>query len=171
MSEVFDFGIDGYRPDWLNGHPSVAARHGARLAALIGRPLARAWLVWDIRDDEWFADCPVLLDFTGDQVEINHQKFDDVSITWNSADPHQPVVWPDFDFRWRHDARGELQALQGQILQGVQLLEWTGNDMALGTVAVGFRFPRGQLTVFNALDENGLLFGPPDARYRCHPVR
>ncbi|MEV6761463.1 hypothetical protein AB0N16_12585 [Streptomyces sp. NPDC051105] len=48
------------------------------------RALTHAWLVWDVQDSEWFSDCPVLLDLTGEQVEINHAKFDDLSITWNT---------------------------------------------------------------------------------------
>ncbi|MFI8892527.1 hypothetical protein [Streptomyces paradoxus] len=167
---MFDFGIESYRPHWLNGRLAVEAGHGRRLRALIGRPLAHAWLVWDVQDDEWFADCPVLLDFTGAQVEINHQKFDDLSITWNTVDPRRPVRWGDSDLQWRHDMRPDLHALRDQILQDVQLLEWTGNDMARGALAVNFRFPDGQLTIANALDENELILGPPDARYRRHSL-
>ncbi|MDA3645052.1 hypothetical protein LZ318_27630 [Saccharopolyspora indica] len=161
---MFNFGIEGYRPHWLNGRSAVVAAHGRHLRALIGRPLTDAWLVWDVQDNEWFSDCPVLLDFTGEQVEINHQKFDDLSITWNTIDPHQPVRWPDFDLQWRHDMHVELHALYGQVLQDVELLEWTGRDMARGTVAVSFHFPHSQLTIANALDTNELTFGPPESR-------
>ncbi|MET9578859.1 hypothetical protein ABZY30_25385 [Streptomyces massasporeus] len=73
------------------------------MRALIGRPLTRVRLVRDVQDDEWFSDCPVLFDFTGEQVEINHQKFDDLSITWNTVDPRQPVRWADFDLQWREN--------------------------------------------------------------------
>ncbi|MET7741869.1 hypothetical protein [Streptomyces sp. NPDC005385] len=67
--------------------------------------------------------------------------------------------------------RAELHAFQGQILQDVALLEWSGSDMAQGTVAVSFRFPHSQLTIANALDENGLAFGPPESRYQRHSLR
>ncbi|MEU8677613.1 hypothetical protein [Streptomyces sp. NPDC048560] len=167
---MFDFGIEGYRPQWLNSHSDLSAGHGRRLRGLIGRPLTRVWLVWDVRDDEWFSDCPVLLDFAGEQVEINHHKFDDLSVTWNTVDPHQPVLWPGFDLRWRHDTHSELSALQGHILQDVELLEWTGSDVAAGSVAVSFRFSHSRLTVANSLDENELTFGPPDAHHRRHSV-
>lgn len=99
---MFDFGMEGYRPHWLNGRSAVAADHGRRLRALIGRPLTRGWLVWDVEDDEWFPDCPVLLDFAGERTEVNHRKFDDLSITWNTVDPHRPVKWPGFDLHRRH---------------------------------------------------------------------
>ncbi len=167
---MFNFGIESYRPQWLNGRSAVVAGHGQQLHALIGRPLTHVWLVWDVQDNEWFSDCPVLLNFTGEQVEINHQKFGDLSITWNTVDPHQPVRWPDFHLQWRHDMRAELHALQGQILQDVELLEWTGSDMAKETVAVSFRFPDNQLAIANALDENGLIFGPPESRYQRHSL-
>lgn len=168
---MFNFGIESYRPQWLNGRSAVVAGHSQQLRALIGRRLIHVWLVWDVQDNEWFSGCPVLLDLTGEQVEINHQKFDDLSITWNTIDPHQPVLWPDFDLQWHHDVHAELQNLQGQILQDVELLEWTGSDMAQGAVAVSFRFPDNQLTIANALDENGLTFGPPEPRYQRHALR
>ncbi|MGW3039273.1 hypothetical protein ACWC9T_04300 [Kitasatospora sp. NPDC001159] len=165
------FRIEDYRPQWLNGLSAVAASQGQRLRTLIGRSLTRAWLAWDVRDDEWFADGPVLLDFDGEQVEVNHYKLDDLAITWNTIDPHEPARWPGFDVRWRHEAYPELWSLQGQVLRDLELLEWTGSDLARGTVAVSFVFSEARLTVFNALDENGLDFGPPDPRYWRHSLR
>ncbi|MEU1720519.1 hypothetical protein [Nonomuraea sp. NPDC005692] len=48
---------------------------------LEGRRLTRALLVWDLDEDVWFSDGLVLLDFEGEQVEITHQKFDEISVT------------------------------------------------------------------------------------------
>jgi len=116
---VFNFGIESYRPRWLTGRNAVMAAEGERLRALIGRTLTRTWLVWDLQDNEWFPDCPVLLDFDGEQVEINHHKFDDLSITWNTIDPHKPVLWPDFDLQWRHDARPEPGSTESHSMSSV----------------------------------------------------
>ncbi|MEU1617245.1 hypothetical protein ABZ479_08040 [Streptomyces sp. NPDC005722] len=168
---MFNFGIEGYRPQWLSGRSAVVAGHGRQLRALVGRRLTHVWLVWDVEDDEWFPDCPVLLDFTGEQVEVNHHKFDDLSLTWNTVDPHQRVLWADFDLQWRHDLRPEAQSLQGQVLEDVELIEWAGRDMAQGSVAVSFRFPHGQLTIANGLDQNEITFGAPDSCYRRHSLR
>ena len=128
-------------------------------------------MVWDLRDDEWFSDCPVLFDFDGEQIEINHQKFDDLSLTWNSIDPTRPVRWPDFDLEWRPDPLPELRALRGRCLTGVELLEWETRDLAQGNVDVSFVFEAGRATVFNALDENGLSFEPPGPNQRPHALR
>lgn len=38
--------------------------------------------------------------------------------------------------------------------------EYVGDDMAKGTVALTFVFPHGRITVYNALDENGIDFDP-----------
>lgn len=172
---VFNFGIDGYEPQWIDGLSTITAAHGDRLRTLIGRTLTRTWLVWDLAEDSWWADCPILLDFDGEQVEINHQKFDDLSVTWNTVDPAQPVTWPgtdNFRLAWRDDTRPELTALHDQTLEAVDLLEWAGasDDLASGMVAVGFTLTNGHLMIYNALDENGLQFQPLTANYRRHPL-
>ncbi|MEH1169005.1 hypothetical protein V6V47_26845 [Micromonospora sp. CPCC 205539] len=168
---AFDFGIAGYQPGWLNGADEIADRHARRLQDLVGSRLTSTWLVWDDDRDEWFADCPVVLDFAGERLEVNHQKFDDLSITWNSIDVTRTPAWPTSDgfrLRWRDDVPALLTARRGQRLEAVELLEWAGDDLAAGTVAVGMRFTDGWLTVYNALDENGLGFGDLPPEYRRH---
>lgn len=64
----------------------------------------------------WLADCPVVLDFDGERLEINHQKFDDLSITWNSVDVTRAPMWPTSDgFRlvWRNDVPASLADRHG----------------------------------------------------------
>lgn len=179
---VFDFGIQGYQPHWLNGRHAVTLAHGPRLQSLVGRRLVSSWLVWDRDTDEWFADCPVLLAFDGEQVEINHQKFDDLSITWNTIDPDGQITWPGgddnepdvhaFHLSWRNDADAALATLNGQKLHTVELLEWASDtsDFANGMVAVSFVFEHDRVTITNALDENRLDYGPPHPDYHRHPL-
>jgi hypothetical protein len=171
--QMFDFGISGYRPRWRVGLSAVRTDHGDRLRALCGRRLTRSWLMWDLADGSWFADCPVMLDFDGTQVEVNHQKFNELSITWNTVNPAVPVRWPtgdQFQLAWRNDAVPELSALHGRQLQIVNILKWTGSDLAHGTIAVSFVFAEGQVTISNGLDENHLAFNQPPADYRSHPL-
>ncbi|MEW2175154.1 hypothetical protein AB0890_02270 [Streptomyces sp. NPDC005406] len=51
------------------------------------------------------------------------------------------------------------------------LLEWAGSDMTQESVAVSFRFLDHQVTIANALEENGLTLGPPESGYRRHSLR
>ncbi|KOX21307.1 hypothetical protein ADL06_25825 [Streptomyces sp. NRRL F-6491] len=152
------------------GRAAITAGHGDRLRALVGRTLTRAWLLWDVADDTWFADGPVLLDFGGEQAEIQHRKFDDLAVSWNSLAPRGSAHWPGFDLRRRHDAVPAPASLQGRVLRDVELLEWRGDDAARGMVAIGFVFPHGRVTVFNALDENGLGFTAPEPSYEHHSL-
>jgi hypothetical protein len=161
------FGIRDYRADWQPGRDAAAA-HGKHLARLAGRTLTHAWLLWDVHDDEWFADAPVLLDFEGEQLEIQHRKFDDLSLTWNTVTPDtNPFPWADFTLRWRND----VVAGSGEAVSAVELLEWRGQDMARGMVAVSIVLAHGRVTVHNALDENGLAFGPPEHEYHALPLQ
>ncbi|MEV6769196.1 hypothetical protein AB0N05_11275 [Nocardia sp. NPDC051030] len=175
------YGIDGYQPQWLSGRATIESAHGQRLGRLIGKRLSRTWLVWD-QDDEWFADCPVLLDFDGEQVEITHQKFDELSITWSQVNPLRQRSWSDpedndpeihaFHLAWRSDAIPALTALEGQPLVAIDLLEWTSRqaDFAAGMVAVTFVFAENRVTISNGLDENQLEFGTPSAEYLQYPL-
>ncbi|MGC4938368.1 hypothetical protein [Kribbella sp. DT2] len=175
------FAIQGYEPRWLDTRQAIAAAHGRRLCALIGRRLDRAWLAWDREADEWFADAPVLLDFGGEQVEVNHQKFSDLSVTWNTVDPVGQATWstggdddPEaytFQLGWRHDAVPKLSAVEGRRLTAVELLEWAGGDVADGMVAISFVFDEARVTISNALDENALELGAPHRGYQRHPLQ
>ena len=170
------FGIQDYEPDWLNGRGSITAAHGRRLAALAGRTLHHIWLVWDLDVDRWFEDAPVVLDFGAERVSIDHQKFDDLCITWNTVDPTRAIEDPSedpFNLVWRPEPTPQLAELTGRTLTRVTLLGWAGadNDMANGSVAIGLDLAPAWLTVYNAMDENGLAFGPPDSSYRRHHLK
>ncbi|WP_189714256.1 hypothetical protein [Streptomyces phaeofaciens] len=39
-----------------------------------------------VEDGDWFADCPVVPDFDGIQVEVCHWKLDELSIGWDMID-------------------------------------------------------------------------------------
>ncbi|WP_043537423.1 hypothetical protein [Saccharomonospora cyanea] len=172
---MHEFGIEGYRPRWLRTPEAVLDAHGDRLAALVGRRLTSSWIVWDLSCDEWFADCPVVFDFDGEQVEINHTELDEVSVTWNSIDTGRHPFWVCFDdfqprLRWRSDAIPALAALAGRLLDAVELLEYQGDDVANGALELGFLLGGTRVGVYNALDENGLGFDTPLSHYRRHPL-
>lgn len=170
------FGIPGYQPQWLTGRHTIARAHGLRLRAQLGRRLTNSWLVWHGIRDEWYPDWPVLLDFEGEQVEIAHQTFDELSITWNSIDPSEPIAFgedaEEVPLAWRDDACPRLAALHGQQLHTVELLVWSGSetDLAFNMVAVSFGFAHDRITISNGLDENAIEFGPPDPDYRSHSL-
>jgi hypothetical protein len=127
-------------------------------------------VVWDLEDDVWFSDGLVLLAFEDEQVEIVHQKFRRTLYHLEHGRPASAagLGQPRTSAGLAAGRAPELAGLTGQRLRDVELLEWTGEDVARGTVAVSFAFPDGQITIYNALDESGMEFGLPDPRYAHH---
>ncbi|MFI6937708.1 hypothetical protein ACIBI4_00435 [Streptomyces sp. NPDC050418] len=165
-------GISGFEPDFVVGLEAVREDHGLRLAQLGGRRLSGFALVRFVDDGDWFADCPVVLDFEGVRVEICHWKFDELSIGWNTIDTTAAITgWEDSDFTpaWS-GADVRLEPYVGQLLRDVSLLEWRapGQDLADGTVAVEFAFDAGCFRIGNGLDENTIEVGEPDPEYVKH---
>lgn len=149
-------GISGFRPQWLNGFKTIRATHAEQLAWLPGHKLTASAVVKFAEDGDWSADCPVVLTFDNEQIEVCHQKFDDLSITWNTINTASPITgWEESGLTplWRFDDE-RLAPLHGHVLQEVALLKYVGRDMANGMVAVEFAFPDGLIRIANALDEN-----------------
>ncbi len=113
----------------------------------------------------------IILDFEGQQVEICHQKFNDLSITFNTVDCGAPILgWEESELSptWRFDD-ARLAGFHGLLLRQVALLQWHApRDLADGMVAVEFGFDNNQFVITNALDENTIEIGRRDAAYRAH---
>lgn len=170
------FDIEGYEPGWLSGLGTIRRAHEDRLRALVGKRLQHVHLTWFVEYGEWLQDAPVVVDFGDERLEITHWKFDELSLTWNTIDPYGKSEWDWGDpaepspLRWRQDIYPELSALEGQVLRDVELLESLDKGVAGTMVALGFVFPNGRFTVFNAMDENGLEYTESGADYRKHSL-
>ncbi|WP_229927824.1 hypothetical protein [Kitasatospora indigofera] len=165
-------GISGFEPFFLVGIDAVRQAHGPRLAALAGRRLTGFALVRFAEDGDWFADCPVVLDFDGVRVELCHWKLDELSIGWDTIDTAASVTgweWFELTPRWSHSDE-RLEPFVGQELRETALLELrpAEHDLAAGTVAVEFVFTGGRLRIVNGLDENRIEVGAAGPQYVRH---
>ncbi|MBY8883035.1 hypothetical protein [Actinacidiphila acidipaludis] len=165
-------GITGFRPSFLAGIEAIRQARGARLARLAGRRLTGFAVVRLAEDGDWFADCPVVLDFDGVQVEVCHAKLDELSIGWDTIDTAAPIAgwdWCEFTPQWS-DRDGGLESFVGRALHEVSLLEWRPPtaDLAAGTVAVEFAFDDDDLRIANGLDENRIETGGVGPGYVRH---
>ncbi|MGW2402843.1 hypothetical protein ACWCYY_40530 [Kitasatospora sp. NPDC001664] len=167
-------GISGFEPSFLIGLDAIRQAHGSRLAALAGRRLTGFALVRFAEDGDWFADCPVVLDFDGHQVEVCHSQLDLLSIGWDTLDTAATITgweWFELTPQWSHSDE-RLEPFLGQELREVALLEWqpAGRDLAAGTVAVEFAFADGCLRIINGLDENSIEVGAAHPDYVRHSL-
>ncbi|MEV1172074.1 hypothetical protein [Nonomuraea sp. NPDC049784] len=167
-------GISGFEPTFLVGLEAIREEHGPGLAALGGRRLTGFAIVRFIEDGDWYAECPVVLDFDGVQVEISHSKFDELSISWNTIDTTAAITgweWFELTPAWS-SADERLEPFIGQELREVALLEWrpSRRDVAAGTLAVEFVVDTGRFHIANALDENSIDLGDAHPEFVRHPL-
>jgi hypothetical protein len=102
------------------------------------------------------------------QLEVSWQKFDDLSITWNTIDiSTTTIAWIDWPLAWRSQGHAALRAVAGQTITSTaatehrfttrQVMPPTNDDHStwlVGSIWLATR--TGGLHIFNALDENGL---------------
>jgi hypothetical protein len=169
------------RRSFVREPADLRAAHGARLTDLVGTRLDATWVAWDASDDSWFADEAVILRFGDTRLEILWWKFDEVAISWNQIDLTQRPCWimewqEPFDLTWRRNALHEMRAVVGRSLTRVALFEQLFETTVIraperpdliGSVnanwilnGLEFQFGDCYLSVYNALDENGISDQP-----------
>jgi hypothetical protein len=168
-----DPNVSGWRPDFGPAQERIR-REAGNLRGLMWQRVSSAWLVWNLQGDEWFADLPVVLAFDrGPQLEVCWEKFDDLSITWDTIDLAQtPRAWVDWRLEWRPAAHPALASQVGATIRDVaatRFLFTTENlddprDVSAVWLTTGLWLAtdRGGLHIFDALDENGLSSQRPN---------
>lgn len=175
--------VSGWRPDFLTAEDQFR-QQSLSLRNLVGLRIAAAWTVWNLEHDEWFADLPVVIGFEeGPQLEVCWEKFDDLSITWDTIDVAvTPKAWVEWPLEWRQTAHPALAACVGSTIQDAQATTFrftTQNtdhphDVSSVWLTAGLWLATsgGGVHIFNALDENGLSDARPerDGEHDWRPV-
>ncbi|THV41882.1 hypothetical protein [Glycomyces buryatensis] len=167
--------IEGCEPQWMTGLTEIRRTHGPMLRSLVGHTLRAVWLL-EGPPGEWWADTPVVLDFDGVRLEVCHQKFDELSLACGTIDLDRSVPWFEADggrlpLRWRTDLEPVAAGFAGERLTAVELVEWTGADLAAGMISPRFTFKTGHLKIYNVLDENAFATGPLLPYERSHRLQ
>jgi hypothetical protein len=123
------------------------------------------------QDDRYFGDGPVALDFDGEQLEICHQKFIDVSITWNTLFPENELSSDRFPgMTLKKDGMPSMRRFLGRRLAGVDLLEWDLRDGGESDVAIHLDFGDEGIIVYNHTDSTQFKFGDLNPAYLRFPL-
>ena len=112
--------VSGWAPDFLPAEVQFS-RSADALRGIVGYQISRTWVVWNLELDEWFADLPVVLQLkAGPQLEVCWEKFDDLSITWNTIDvTTTPRAWVEWPLVWRQAALPALAAVTGDVVRTI----------------------------------------------------
>ena len=171
------WGIADWEPHWLPGGEQLR-QQAAALRSLVGTRVETTWGVWDLDQDAWFEDMPVVLCFDdGRQLEVCWQKFDDLSITWGTVDLEAaPAGFGSWRLQWRRGAHSVLASIEGGRVTDVQSTSHLfrtfsedgkeSSEWLIGGLIV--HTDLGPLHIFNKLDANDLSLDPvvegPDLR-------
>lgn len=61
-------GINHYEPTFYTESEDIIKEIGPRLKELIGKRVLEVWIVWENIANEWFKDCPVILNLDKSSV-------------------------------------------------------------------------------------------------------
>ena len=160
--------------NFLDSVDAVLSVHGENLQSLIGQRLQSVQVAWDVEQDEWFSDEPVVLVFERCVLEIVWWQLNELSISWGAIDRERAPNWfgcyKDSKLQWREANHAAVVAAIGRVVEEVDLVELNestltkgrsdslkSSDWLLHGVCIGFETEsETALSVFNALDENGL---------------
>lgn len=172
-------GIESYNPHFYSNTSDIIVELGQELKKLIGKKILEVWTVYDINDNEWFADCPVVLNIEGIQLELCTTKLDELSITFNTIDMSEELNWydiDDFKLEWRKECTPDLLLIKNKKVKNIELIEYNfrteaifskDNPKSVGEQStcwilngLGFELEDGYFSVYNGLDENAISIEP-----------
>jgi len=161
-------GISNYDPTFSTDREQFIHQHKPLLRSLIGQQFIDLWLLWDVAEDEWYSDAPVVLRTKQMQVELCANQLNEFAITTNTINLTSAVSSVDMEdgetkqYAWRkledesrllqsRISRVEVMELQFDSRIGSGQQEWLLNGVC-------FNLEEGCLSVFNGMDTNGLTF-------------
>jgi hypothetical protein len=167
-------------PSYEETGEALIHRHGHRLATCLNRPIDETWIAWNKRSEDWLEDEAVVLCVAGHSLAVNCWKTTEVALGWDCIDLASPPEWvadwgPEFALEWRRDALAPLAACVGRRIAAINALEHlhritivrSPNPSLVGKKTeswllhgIEFVLEGLTLTIFNALDENGVTLEP-----------
>lgn len=86
-------GIPTYKPKLHNKAESFMNEFDKTLSKLIGKRIDRFWVMWDLYENEWLADGPVVLEIDGIRFEFTVYQIAEFSLTINSFELSDKLDW------------------------------------------------------------------------------
>lgn len=172
-------GMDSYNPHFYSESSDIMTELGQELKKLIGKEILDIWVVYDINNNEWFKDCPIVLNVDGIKVELCAIKIDEFAITFNTIEMSEKLNWYDidnFNLEWRKEPINDLLLVKNKKICNIELIEYNleteityskENPNQVGEKhsawilnGIGFELTDGYFSVFNSLDENEISIKP-----------
>ena len=156
---------------------SLIEKESPRFTKIIGKEIQNIWIVWELNDDKWYSDCPVVIEVNNQLLLINNYQECSIDIGWNTLSIDNKVYNFDYGYnsslQWTNQYEKVNKFVGGRIEEiycEEYLLEQTvmmskSNHNSVGEKiqkwlfsGIGIMTDRGYLSIFNGLDENAFEF-------------
>lgn len=168
-------GIPKYEPFFFNDSNLFLKTHKDEFDKLIGKKIARFWVMWNVKEDEWYPLGPVILEIENNHYEFCADKLDDFSFTINAINMQEQLDWyglgDEMPLVWKENGKQEMQICINLPIVDINILTYnflgsyteSGKPFESGFMMHGIEFklnekngPIAYFSIFNALDQNGL---------------
>ena len=150
------FGFTDYEPIFFSDKDEFLKKHEEQLRRLIGSKLEAILTIYDVIDDEFWGDCPVILVIGGKQVEFCSFK-EGVSVTWDEIDVNEELDWygsQNLQLEWQKNRNVDAASMIGKKIEKVEMIEASPGIF----IGLGFQIGASYFSIFNAFDETDVSF-------------
>ena len=158
-------GISTYKPNFHTSAKKFKNEFDQILFGLIGKKIERFWLMWDVKENEWLADGPVILEIDGKRFEFTVYQIAEFSLTINSFELSDKLDWygsgNEMPLIWKENGKAELTKSLNKRIVGINILTYTMQTELL----TGIEFvlekesefdKENFFSIYNGLDQNEL---------------
>lgn len=122
-------GIKNYKPNYFTNAIAFLNAHKNKLLSIKGKRIDAYYLQWDLKEDEWNKDGPIILLIDEQQYEFTAFQLDQYSLTINQIDISNPLDWygagTEFPLEWRKNPMEEINKVLGKKIEEIYLLEYS----------------------------------------------
>ncbi len=162
-------GIPSYKPKFHNNGKSFKNKFEKTLTELIGKKIERYWLMWNLNEDEWLADGPVIIEIIGQRFEFTAYQLDDFSMTVDSFKLSEKLDWygsgDEMPLNWQENPKIELNENLNKAITEINILtyDFYKNNIESEYVLIGIEFvlekkyesdEENFFSIYNGLDQN-----------------
>ena len=113
-------GILNYEPNFFDDTEIFVKVLYDKLIGTIGLTLEDYWLMWDINENEWYNDGPVILKIGGAQFEFTTYNLDNFSLTFDKIDLTSKLDWygigDELPLIWKNRSNESVNNLLGRTI-------------------------------------------------------
>ena len=156
-------GIPTYKPKFHNKAESFKNEFEKTLSELIGKRIDRFWVMWDVNENEWLTDGPVVLEIGGIRFEFTVYQIAEFSLTINSFELSDKLDWygsgNEMPLIWKENGKPELIKNLDKPIIGINILTYTMESELLTGIEFVLEKESDSdnenfFSIYNGLDQN-----------------